>query len=75
MEGGGGGFEAEGDEDHDEGDGEEWSRRMTREVGGNFVELDGAGEAVDQAETKEEKRRRHAAEEKIFQRGLGGLGF
>ena len=75
MEGGSGGFEAEGDEDHDEGDGQEWGRRMSREVGGNFVELNGAGKAVDQAETKEEKRRRHTPEEKIFQRGLGGLGF
>ena len=38
------------------------------------MKFDRAGEAVDEAEAEEEKRGRHAAEEKIFQRGFGGFG-
>jgi hypothetical protein len=48
--------------------------RPARESCSAMRELDRAGQPVDQAEAEEQERRRHAAEQEIFQRGLGGLG-
>src|ERR1019366_10736196 len=44
------------------------------EDGGYFAEFDRTRETVNQAEAEKQERRRHRAEQEIFQRGLGRLG-
>ena len=43
------------------------------EAGGDFTQIRRTGNAVEQAETEEQKCGGHATKQKVFQRGLGGF--
>src|SRR5262245_40491935 len=66
----GGDLEAEAGHDHDEGEHEQRVHFVIREFSADAAQRDFAGESVNPAETKQEKRGGHSAEKKVLQRGF-----
>ena len=67
-------LEAQSDQDHRESHGEQWAVGQHRNAHSNLRKVDRTRDSVDQAEAKQEERRRHPAEEEVLQPGFGGLG-
>ena len=74
MERHGGDLEAEADDGRHQRDQQQRVESLAGDAGGDFAQIGRAGNAVEQAEAEQQKRRRHAAEQKVFQRRLGGPG-
>ena len=64
-------FEGEAGQSHDQRGITNRLDRLCSQFFGNRSELKFAGQAIEEADAKQRERRRHAAEEKVFQGRLG----
>ena len=69
----GGDLEAETDDRHHDGHDQQRIESFAVQRRGNLTEVRRARQTVEQAQPKQRERRRHAAEQKVFQGRLGGL--